>query len=94
MSGTAVIQKFALGRIVATPGALKAFEDAGESPLPYLSRHSKGDWGDLYDEDKYENDMSVTHDLRILSAYKLTNGTKIWIITEADRSSTCALLTS
>ena len=56
--------KFPLGRIVATPGALKALEDAGETPLPYLSRHSTGDWGELSDQDQYENDMSVTHELR------------------------------
>ena len=84
--------KFALGRIVATPGALKALEDADESAIPYLARHVLGDWGELSDDDKAENDFSVTRDLRILSAYKLSSGVKIWIITEADRSSTCILL--
>ena len=31
---------------------------------------------------------------RIFSAYHLDDGTKIWIITESDRSSTCVLLPS
>ena len=87
-------QKFALGRIVATPGALKALATAGENALPYLARHSRGDWGELCDDDKKENDYSIANELRILSAYTLSTGIKIWIITEADRSSTCLLLPS
>lgn len=84
--------KFPLGQIVATPGALAALEASGDSPFTYLQRHQSGDWGDLTADDRYENEYALAHDLRILSAYKLTNGTRIWIITEADRSSTCILL--
>jgi hypothetical protein len=86
--------KFALGRLVATPGALRALARAGEDPLSYVSRHVSGDWGDLCDDDKKENDYSIANELRILSAYTLSTGVKIWIITEADRSSTCVLLPS
>jgi hypothetical protein len=53
-----------------------------------------GDWGELSSEDREENEFSVAHGFRILSAYHLRDGTKIWIITEADRSSTCLLLPS
>lgn len=84
--------KFELGRLVATPNALQALEESGETALPYLARHVSGDWGDLDEEDKKENDFSVQNGFRILSAYKLNNGTKIWIITEADRSATTVLL--
>ena len=77
---------------MATPGALAAFEASGDSLFDYLQRHQSGDWGDLTADDRYENEYALAHDLRILSAYKLTNGTRIWIITEADRSSTCILL--
>ena len=84
--------KFPLGRIVATPGALKALAEANENPLGYIQRHVSGDWGELCEEDKKENEFSLTRDLRILSAYKISTGVKIWIITEADRSSTCLLL--
>lgn len=84
--------KFRLGQLVATPGALKALEATGQSPHEFLQRHSSGDWGDLDEEDRKENEFSVEEGFRILSAYYLNNGTKIWIITEADRSSTCILL--
>lgn len=53
-----------------------------------------GDWGDLDEEDRKENDLSVEEGFRILSAYELYTGEKVWIITEADRSSTTILLPS
>jgi hypothetical protein len=83
--------RFTLGRIVATPGALRALSEAQQSPAEFLDRHSAGDWGDLEDEDKQENEFSVERGLRILSAYTTRSGDKIWIITEADRSATTLL---
>lgn len=79
---------FDSGLIVATPGALKALEEAKQQPGEILARHLHGDWGDLEDEDKKENELSVAHGFRILSAYRLTTGVKVWLITEADRSAT------
>ena len=38
------------------------------------------------------NDAAIIHGGRILSAYKTSSGTRFWIITEADRSSTTVLL--
>ncbi|MDP2895515.1 MAG: hypothetical protein Q8Q12_03020 [bacterium] len=84
--------RFALGQLVATPGALQALEATGQAPLEFLRRHVSGDWGDLGDEDRKENELSLEHGFRILSAYRLSDGTKVWIITEADRSSTTLLL--
>jgi hypothetical protein len=86
------MSKFPLGRVVATPGALEALREAGEEPMMYLMRHQSGDWGDVPEEDAKENEFSVENGFRILSAYTLKDGTKIWVITEADRSSTCLLL--
>ena len=83
---------FELGRIVATPGALQALEEAGQQPSVFLDRHVAGDWGELDDEDKRENDLSLRNGLRILSAYTTAAGEQIWIITEADRSATTLLL--
>ena len=83
---------FSLGQVIATPGALAAFAKTGEGPLPFLVRHQAGDWGDLDPEDQKENNLAVFLGDRILSAYKLSDQTKIWIITEADRSSTCIFL--
>ena len=84
--------KFQLGQVVATPGALEALREAGDEPMMYLMRHQSGDWGDVPEEDAKENEFSVENGFRILSAYTLKDGTKIWVITEADRSSTCMLL--
>ena len=84
--------KFEPGRIVATPGALAAFEASGEEPLTFLHRHLSGDWGDLSADDVRENELSLEHGWRILSCYRLSSGVRIWLITEADRSVTTFLL--
>lgn len=85
-------QKFKLGERVSTPGALEAIAAAGDMEIEYLRRHSTGDWGDLSANDKRLNDQAVKDGDRILSAYTLSTGVKIWIITEWDRSVTTTLL--
>jgi hypothetical protein len=80
-----------LGRIVATPGALRILAEAGEDPLCYLARHVSGDWGDIDRHDHRENERSLKHGWRILSSYPVGER-KVWIITEADRSVTTILL--
>ena len=90
----APIPLFDLGQIVGTPGALHALQEAGQDPAPFLTRHVTGDWGDLSEEDRAENELSVQRGFRILSAYQLNTGVKIWVITEADRSATTFLLPS
>ena len=86
---------FALGRVVATPGALSALEEAGVEALGLLRRHQSGDWGEVPACDARENDRSLKQGLRVLSSYPVGNSDgKVWIITEADRSSTCLLLPS
>ena len=83
-----------LGKLVATPGALEELENAGEAPLLYVRRHAAGDWGDLCDEDRQLNEEAIENGERVLSSYRLSTNKRIWIITEADRSSTCVLLPS
>lgn len=87
-----LLSKFSLGRIVATPGALQALEETNQNPFEFIERHQAGDWGDLCEEDKRENEFSVRNGFRILSAYRTNNDTKVWVITEADRSVTTLLL--
>ena len=85
--------KFPLGRIMITPGALEAImESPSESSAHLLGRHVRGDWGTVPPEDAKENEFSLTRHLRLMSAYTLSTGVKIWIITEADRSATTVLL--
>jgi hypothetical protein len=83
---------FDLGQLVATPGALTALEKTGQNAMEFLSRHVRGDWGELPDEDKAENQFSLEKGFRLLSSYRTTANDKIWIITESDRSHTTLLL--
>lgn len=92
MNSLPTVPLFPFGQIVATPGALALLEQARRSPLEFLSRHLRGDWGDLCQEDKTENELSLKHGLRLLSSYPVTNSEKLSIITEADRSVTTLLL--
>ena len=79
---------FPLGRVVMTRGALNALVVAGQDPAELLDRHRSGDWGDVPPEDAAENRRSLRHGWRIMSSYPVGDG-QVWIITEADRSSTC-----
>ena len=85
---------FALGQIVATPGAVEALEKAGQTADEFLARHVRGDWGSLPPEDAQANQEALDGSGRIFSAYILRDGTKIWLITEWDRSVTTLLLPS
>ena len=85
---------FSLGQTVATPGALESLQEAGQEAHEFLVRHIKGDWGDLSEEDRQENNLSLKEGFRLLSAYHLKTGVKIWIISESDRSVTTLLLPS
>lgn len=84
--------RFLLGQTLATPGALATLSQAEQTPGEFLARHHSGDWGDLVEEDIAENELSLEKGFRLLSAYRLSSGARIWIITEADRSATTILL--
>jgi hypothetical protein len=77
------MNKFSLGEVVATPGALEAMAATRQTPQEFLRRHVAGDWGDLDATDKVLNNEALVNGRRLLSAYRLNNGEKIWIITEA-----------
>jgi hypothetical protein len=86
------MRRFGLGVVVATPGALEVLGNLEVSPTELLERHAAGDWGDVPPEDAHENEYGLERGLRVLSSYPLPGGERVWIITEADRSSTCLLL--
>ena len=92
MNPLPTIPLFPAGQLVATPGALALLEQAHRSPLEFLSRHLRGDWGELCQDDKTENELSLKYGLRLMSSYQVMETEKIWIITEADRSVTTLLL--
>jgi hypothetical protein len=84
------IAKFRLGKIVSTPSALDQLTQA--DILLAIQRHQAGDWGEVDEHDRAANDRALVEGTRILSAYQSANGTKFWLITEADRSHTTVLL--
>lgn len=94
MNSLPTIPLFPPGQIVATPGALQMLERAKKTPFEFLSRHLRGDWGDLGLEDKTENELSLKHGYRLMSSYRIDGGETLWVITEADRSATTMLLPS
>jgi hypothetical protein len=84
--------KFQFGQLAMTPGIQRSIPiDEVESAL---NRHSQGDWGNVCDEDRSENEWALMNDARLMSVYESTGGETFWIITEADRSSTTVLLPS
>jgi hypothetical protein len=89
-SGSSDGRKFPMGLLVATPGVLSQIPQAEIQRA--LARHLTGDWGDVCEDDAQANEQALVDGTRILSAYHSGSGTKFWVITEADRSSTCVLL--
>ena len=83
-------RKFSAGRIVITLGAKSKLSKS--ETMEGLARHLAGDWGDVDEDDRKENEFSLEHGFRLLSSYTTPRGTKFWIITERDRSVTTILL--
>jgi len=85
--------RFSLGRVVMTVGVNALIRQGQLNPIVYLHRHLAGDWGDLSESDKRQNNAAVRSGQdRILSAYQVASGLQLWIITEGDRSVTTLLL--
>jgi hypothetical protein len=85
-------QLFFLGSIVATPGAIATLEEQGVAPRTLIDRHVSGDWLEMSADDQRSNLEAIERGSRVFSRYTLANQAIIWIITEADRSSTTILL--
>lgn len=95
--GGEAVKKFEVGQLVMTSGVNDRVADDTEfAKFVYesMARHARGDWGDLGEEDKKENELSLREGFRLLSAYEKPPLPKIWIITEADRSVTTVLFPS
>src|SRR5687767_3754775 len=87
-----ILRHFSLGQIVITANARDTLPPA--DVLQALTRHAAGDWGDIDEEDRQENELSLREGFRLLSVYHTSENPpqKFWIITEADRSATTVLL--
>lgn len=98
----ALRQLVRVGQIVMTRG-VQAWADEGLR-YPYLAecldRHKAGDWGAVLPDDWESNDLAVLEGERIFSAYALDpdkpckgwSTNTLWIITDADRSTTTLML--
>jgi hypothetical protein len=82
---------FPLGTVGATPGALDLLDRTGTNAAIFLDRHHRGDFGTVGAEDAQANKDAIEDGNRVLSSYTV-GGERLWIITEADRSSTTLLL--
>ena len=79
--------RLALGRLLATPGALTALQATGQAPVEFLDRHANGDWGDVCASDARLNDRALQDGSRVLSVYQTKAGERVWVITEASDES-------
>ena len=87
------VVRFPLGRLFYTPGVVNAL--IGSQIFDLLIRHLRGDWSEMDAYDRKANERALLTGERIFSAYTVRgrNGkTKVWVITEADRSATTVLL--
>ena len=84
--------KFDLGRVVATPGALEKLAESSEHAAKFLRQHHAGKWGDVCEDDAAANEQALDDGERVMSVYHTAKGENLYVITEADRSSTCLLL--
>jgi hypothetical protein len=80
-----------LGHVFITSGAMIVLKNLEVSPSTLLKRHQEGDWGELDDEDRKANQDALIYGLRVMSVYRVL-GVRMWVITEANRSSTTILL--
>jgi len=85
--------RFPAGKLLMTAGVDELVRQGRLNPTPYLSRHLGGDWGDLSDNDRQQNDEALrSGEDRLFSSYQVAPSLKLWIITEWDRSVTTLLL--
>ena len=84
--------RFPLGATYAAPGALHALRAASLPAVELLTRHVRGDWGDVCPDDAACNELALIEGTRLWSRYRTSRGEKILIITEWDRSLTTVLL--
>lgn len=84
--------RFEIGRCVATAAAIDATIESGEDLCSFVRRHHGGDWGEVCEDDAQANEDALTDGSRLLSVYFTKKDTKLYVITEADRSATTVLL--
>ncbi|MBV6791560.1 hypothetical protein [Xanthomonas euvesicatoria] len=86
---------FPIGALIFSAGIDRLMREGRLDPMPYFQRHTRGDWGDLDDSDRRQNDAALKSGQdRLFSSYQVAPDLTLWIITEWDRSVTTLLLPS
>jgi hypothetical protein len=80
------MMKFILGELVITTAALETLPP--EEMYRAIDRHVCGDWGDLDDDDHAENELALRIGSRLVSVFHTATGTKFFVVTAADRTTT------
>jgi len=88
------MKRFDLGLLLITPAAQEVLITHHITPIPLFKRHQCGDWGEVCDEDAQANQEALRTGSRLMSVYRVHDTQNVWVITEADRSSTTLLLPS
>lgn len=90
MSEYTLQAQFSPGMICSLPEAARKIPM--EERIKALQRHLLCDWGDVSEQDRRANNAALLNGSRIISCYQTKDGTRFWILTEADRSVTTVLL--
>ncbi|WP_417276521.1 hypothetical protein [Castellaniella sp.] len=88
MASISLTPRLTLGKVRITTAAIAALKATGTEGVLLLSRHLRGDWGDITDQDALQNEIALLLGMRVLSRYLLAEGTEVWLLTEADRAVT------
>ena len=87
--------RFSPGQMIVTRGISDLIQRGRLNPSAYLRRHLSGDWGDLSDEDRRQNDLALASgEDRLFSSHQVAPDLTLWIVTEWGRSVTTLLLPS
>ncbi|APP99937.1 DUF6094 domain-containing protein [Pseudomonas syringae] len=85
-----------LGRVMVTHSVQSLLQNSSLDVRQYLRRHATGDWGEISNDDWDSNQQALSADGRLFSGYDIDaeDETRLWIITESDRSATTVMLPS
>ncbi|EPO4283164.1 hypothetical protein ACUARH_000138 [Pseudomonas aeruginosa] len=85
---------FPIGALILSEGIDCLMREGRLDPMSYFRRHTRGDWGDVTDEQWQQNNAALKSGERLDSLYIVTRELRIRIFTEADRRATHIVLPS
>ncbi len=80
--------RLALGKVIINRNVASRVQEGSLNAQDYLDRHAQGDWGDLPPDRHRANDRGVTHHDLVYSRYVLDPSSRLYVITDSERSVT------